>query len=252
MTYYDDLVNDKKRVSAFKKAIDAKANGITYDLGTGSGILATIASENADIVYAIESNPLILKKTRSNFKDYDNINLIKTDATCYEFREIPDTIICEMLDTALIDEEQIPVINNAHKYSNNKTIFIPQGVKNTIKLTNSKINCIQYYEDGYPKHEVLSDEVEYSTIDFTQINDENVDITVKLKATKDGIINSVMITTYTHLCDDLTIGPTPMLNPPLIIPVNHIDVKKDDVIDVHLKYIMGGGLNTIQTTIMRN
>ena len=46
MTYYDDLVNDKKRVSAFKKAIDAKANGITYDLGTGSGILATIASEN--------------------------------------------------------------------------------------------------------------------------------------------------------------------------------------------------------------
>ena len=116
MTYYDDLTKDKKRVNSFKRAIYEKTSGITYDLGTGSGILAQLAANHAKKVYALEQNPFIIKSTKKNLSKYDNIELIKTDASRYEFPEKADTIICEMLDTALIDEEQVPVINNG-RYS---------------------------------------------------------------------------------------------------------------------------------------
>ena len=73
MTYYDDLINDNKRVESFKKAIDRLSHGVVYDLGTGSGILAQFASNNAIKVFAIEQNPFILKHTKENFSENKNI-----------------------------------------------------------------------------------------------------------------------------------------------------------------------------------
>ena len=111
MTYYDDLTKDEKRVSVFKEAIIQKAHGITYDLGTGSGIMASFASPYAKKVYAFEINPLVIKRYSENLlKNFDNIILIEADLTTYNYNEKPDVVICEMLDTALIDEEQVPVI----------------------------------------------------------------------------------------------------------------------------------------------
>ncbi len=253
MTYYDDLVSDKKRVSSFKKVIDEKAKGIVYDLGTGSGILAQFASKNAQKVYAIEQNPLILKHTRKNISNYENIELINTDASKYIFPEKADVIICEMLDTALIDEEQVPVINNAIKYKKDSTIFIPKSVYSTIQLSYSNIHHITYYEDEHPKYEILSDELIYQKVNFSEEIDDTMEIEVSLKVTKDGLLNSIKITTYTIIMDDVIIGPTPMLNPPLLVPLNHqYNVKKDEIIILTLKYVMGGGLNTIQTSIRRH
>jgi predicted RNA methylase len=40
-----------------------------------------------------------------------------------------------------------------------------------------------------------------------------------------------------------------MLNPPLLIPIEELRVKKHDTITINLNYIMGGGLNTIRTEI---
>ncbi len=40
-----------------------------------------------------------------------------------------------------------------------------------------------------------------------------------------------------------------MLNPPLLIPIEKLRVKKDDNITINLKYTMGGGLNTIRNEI---
>ena len=61
-------------------------------------------------------------------------------------------------------------------------------------------------------------------------------------------MNAIKITTYTILTDEIILEPTPMLNPPLIIPVEQLNVDEGETITINLKYTMGGGLNTIQTT----
>lgn len=252
MTYYSDLTNDSKRVTSFKKVIQKKSHGIVYDLGTGSGILAQFASKNAKEVYAIEQNPFIIKHTKKNLSKYNNIELIVTDATNYKFPKEADVIICEMLDTALIDEEQVPVINNAHKYIKDDTIFIPKSVYTTIELISTNINHITYYEDNFPEYISLSDEVKYHDVSFLQPIEELVVKEVSLKVKNEGKLNAIKLTTYTVLSDDLILEPTSMLNPPILVPVDNIIVKEDDEIILNIKYIMGGGLNTIQTSIQRN
>ncbi len=252
MTYYDDLTSDKKRVNAFYKAIRKKVHGITYDLGTGSGILAAYAAGYAEKVNAIEKNSLIMDKTSHNLSQYDNVKLIQANATEYEFTGNIDVVICEMLDTALIDEEQIPVINHVVKYANDDTDFIPMAVYSTIELISANTMGICYYEDGYPEYTSLSDEVRYCRINLNRYNNPEFETTIRIRASKDGLLNAIKITTYTILSEDVTLDPTPMLNPPLVIPIEELNVNNMDEITIKLKYTMGGGLNTIQATGRRN
>ena len=246
MTYYDDLINDNKRVESFKKAIDRLSHGVVYDLGTGSGILAQFASNNAIKVFAIEQNPFILKHTKENFSENKNIKLIETDATQYVFTEKPDVIICEMLDTALIDEEQVPVLNYAKKFLKEDGQIIPGEIINTVELVNLQRDNVHWDEDG-AKYEVLSDAEVYSKFNLLDDINPNFEKEISIKSKKDAFVNGLKITTFAKLNDNIICGPTPMLNPPLLIPLEKRFVKGNDFINVKLKYIMGNGIESIQT-----
>lgn len=252
MTYYDDLVNDKLRVDAFTKVIKQETKNVTFDLGTGSGILAEAASKYASRVYAIESNPLIVNKTRKKLENYSNIIFLEKDATKVELPEKADTIICEMLDTALIDEQQVPVINHIQQYAKKDTTFIPKAVYSTIQLINTKIAYITYYEDEHPKITEASDEKRYDYIEFNKKINPEVNKEIKIKSNKKTTINAIKLTTYTIINDQTILAPTPMLNPPILIPIEDAEVEYDEEITINLKYKMGGGINSIQTTLKRN
>ncbi len=250
MTYYNDLTNDDKRVSIFKEAIIEKAHGLTYDLGTGSGILAEIASKYSEKVYAFEINPLVIKRyTKGNLEGIENVSIIQADASTHTFEEIPDVVICEMLDTALIDEEQVLVINNILDYTKEDTIFIPKLTYDTIQVGFSNISHIVYLEEGRPSFKTYSNEIKYNQVDFSEKINPYFDKDIEINIIQSGTINSILITTYTYVTEELFTGPTPMLNPPLVIPVNETEVNEGDIIKLNLKYIMGGGLNTITANI---
>ena len=103
-------------MAGFYEAISKKAKGVVYDLGAGSGILSSWAAPHAELVYAVEINKSIGKRTGSNLKYIENVEVICADAREVSFLKKADVIICEMLDTALIDEEQVPVLNSVRKY----------------------------------------------------------------------------------------------------------------------------------------
>lgn len=250
MTYYDDLTKDEKRVSVFKEAIKQKAYGITYDLGTGSGILASFASASAKKVYAFEVNPLVIKHyTKKFLEEYDNIEIIEADVSSYQFKQKPDVIICEMLDTALIDEEQVPVINKVLNYTKEDTVFIPQSTYDTIQLGYSAISHITYEEYTKSEFKSYTNEIRYNRVNFSEHINPNFEKDIEITVEKTGKVNTLLITTYTILTEDLMTAPTPMLNPPLLIPLNEKTVEKGEKIIINLKYIMGGGLNTIRANI---
>ena len=226
-----------------------KAKGTVYDLGTGSGILSAWAAPNSNFVYAIEINKSIAEIARSNLKDLGNVEIIIADATKFSFSKKADVIICEMLDTALIDEEQVPVLNSVRKYLKDSGIIIPCGILNCIEPVQVDTENICYEEDGHPKNRVLGDPNFYSRINFKYNIEETFDESIDIKIKTEGIISGVKITTFTLITEDIICGPTPMLNPPLIIPVKRTKVYPNDIINLNLHYKMGGGLKSVRARI---
>jgi predicted RNA methylase len=177
------------------------------------------------------------------------VKVITADATKFPFPKKADVIICEMLDTALIDEEQVPVLNSVRKYLKNNGIIIPYGILNCIEPVEVDIEDICYEEDGHPRNKVLGDPLFYNKINFLDHIPETFNEHLKINIKNLGYVSGLKITTFTLLTDNIICGPTPMLNPPLIIPINRIKVHSGDVLQLKLHYIMGGGLESVSARI---
>ena len=245
--YHSDLLKDKDRLSVFFEAIieyDLN-NDLAYDLGCGSGVLSYFLADKFNEVISLEIDEKASKCAQENLSDFSNVKVINTDALEFNFPKKADLIVCEMLDTALIDEEEVPVLNNAKKYLTEDGEIIPQGIINTVELVNLERHYVHWDEDV--NYDVLSKPIVYSKINFKDDINPEFQVNLKLKANKEGIVNGLKITTFTKLNDDIICGPTPMLNPPLLIPLDDVEVKVNDYINVELKYIMGNGIESIKT-----
>lgn len=247
-SYQQHLLSDFERLAALYEAINEKSRGIVYDLGTGSGILSSWAAPLARYVYAVEMDPLTAELAKINLESFKNVSLIVNNAKNTIFPEKADLIICEMLDTALIDEDQLPVINSVRKFLKTSGEFIPCGVFNGIEAINLNIDYPMYQEGNKPHIQLLSNLVIYDKIDFKKETIAKVKYQIKIPIVEEGIVSGIKITTFTLLTPKIICGPTPMMNPPILAPTNHLKVNKGEYIILNLEYIMGGGLDTLKAT----
>ncbi len=242
------MLTDYERLAIFKSAIEnnVKENDIVYDLGTGSGILAMFAARIAKKVYAIELDSFTYEYALENIKinGFDNIEVIEGDAEYYRFKEKADIIIAELLDTALITEPQVRVINSIHKRKllkdNGK--IIPEKVISTVQLVECDLNHIYYDEEDKSKE--LSNEKIYEEVNFYKINKLKVSYNISLFCKKETKNLGVKIRTYTILDSNHISGPLRMLNPPLVIPLNREG--KIGEVSFKLSYIRGGDLESVK------
>lgn len=244
--YHSDLLNDKDRLAVFFEAINDSHGQLAYDLGCGSGILSYFLSSNFDEIISFEIDRKATDCARENLSEFQNVHVINEDVLNYEFTKKADMIVCEMLDTALIDEEEVPVLNHVKQFLKEDGKIIPQGIINTAELVNMEREYVHWDEEG-AKYESFSKPVVYSKMDFLDGIDPYFEEIISFKPMKCGKINGLKITTYTLLTDNLICGPTPMLNPPLLVPLGEMSVKGNEFINVKLKYIMGNGIETIET-----
>lgn len=244
--YHSDLLKDNDRLSAFFEAIEEYGGNteLAYDLGCGSGILSYFLSGKFDEIISIEIDKKSFNCAKENLTPFENIEVVNSDVLDYNFTEKADLIVCEMLDTALVDEEEVPVLNHARKFLKPDGKIIPQGVINTVELVSLERHYV-HWDEGV-NYDVLSDSVVYSEFDFLDELDPYVEVDLSIKADCDGELNGLKITTFTKLNDSLIVGPLPMLNPPLLIPLEEKQIKVNDLIKVKLKYIMGNGIESIQ------
>lgn len=245
--YHSDLLKDQERLAGFYNAICeySSENKLAYDLGCGSGILSYFLSSHFDEVISLEIDVKTAKCAKENLAGFSNIQVINTDVLEYNFEKKADLIVCEMMDTALIDEEQIPVLNHARKFLKDSGEIIPKGVINTVELVNLERDYVHWDEEGV-HYEVFSDADAYSQFDFLEDIHPDFEKIISIKSNKEGVVNGLKITTFTMLNDEIICGPTPMLNPPLLIPVDNRLVKSNEFISVKLKYIMGNGIESIK------
>ena len=245
-SYHFDLLKDNDRLSVFYQAIkDYDSNtDLAYDLGCGSGVLSYFLSLKFKEIISLEVDKKAFQYAKENLANFENVDVINSDVLDYDFTKKADLIVCEMLDTALIDEEEIPVLNYAKRFLKEDGKIIPQGIINTVELVNLERNHVHWDEGA--TYETLSDAVVYSKFNFLDEINPEFKATLKLRANKDASLNGLKITTYTKLNENLIAGPLPMLNPPLLIPLDERQIKVNDFIDVEIKYIMGNGIESIK------
>ncbi|HTX61413.1 MAG TPA: methyltransferase domain-containing protein [Methanobacterium sp.] len=247
-SYHHHLTHDQERLAGFYEAI-TNVKGTVFDIGSGSGILSALAASYAHFIYSVEVDPNVSKKTRLLLKNYDNVSFINEDARKVDFQDKADFILCEMLDTALIDEEQVPVLNSLLKYLKKDGKVIPYGVLNGMEPVHTRTGHICYQESESPDLEVLGPLNNDSQYKFGKYINPQAEIDLKLKITREGLLTGIKITTFTLITPGIITGPTPMMNPPLIIPTEKLKVKSGDTVQLYISYQMGGGLDTIKTRI---
>lgn len=258
---------DRKRTLAFKKAIKntIRKDDVVVDMGTGTGILAFFAAEaGAKRVYAIENDSYHFESLKKNIalNGYDDkIILHQGDVTKMKLPEKVDVIIGEMIATGLIEELQVPAMNNLLKYAKrNVRVVLKQPEKycdlvfNEDTFYNHKLKIIRYEfpDESCTKSESFSKRYLYSTIDFTKVNKKaEIDKEMVIRIKEDGIINGLRISSKSLFFNGMTLWGTSAYSYPLIFPLEDVKVKRGDKFQVNLSYKMCVGLENFKYNVRK-
>lgn len=261
---------DEVRTLAFEEAIkkSVKTDYKVLDVGTGSGIMALFSARTgAKEIYALEYDPFIAQIAKNNFKNnnYSNIKeLFIGDARSFLYPDNIkfDVVIMELLTTGMVDEYQIQALNNLHRQNrvSSQTIFIPKKQETYIALANSKFKIygfvfkmIKHLWNNLSENqqgEILSENQILNDVDFAKINNEVFNKEIVLISNKDGLVNSVYLSSRTIFDDSIILKDTETLNAPVVVPIPDIYVKKGDKIRLQINYIFGGGYNNFKINIL--
>ena len=256
---------DTKRTVAFEKAIrnTIKKGDTVVDMGTGSGVLAMIAIDaGADKVYAVEideKNTVNLAKTFSENNCSDKVEIIEGDITKIDLPQKVDVIVGEMIATGLIEELQIPAMNNMLRFAKEDTRVILNQFANYVDLVSNNevfyghsfpIIRYEYPEQMELTSRALSEKFLYKLVDFSKpVLETKIDINTKLKITHNGIINGLRISNETIFTDGSKLDASYAYSYPIILPIEKMEVEEGDVFSVKLSYIMCEGFNNLRYTV---
>ena len=218
------LLDHKSRIHKFRQAIERTINPKEYviDLGTGSGILAILAARQGARVTAIDANAESLKYARAAAKlngELENIEFVHTHFSDFEPEEKADVVMCEMLSSVMLIEQQIPASRYAVKHllkPNGK--IIPQQVKlfvipvqnvilwNRFHIENLKFPRIPQTADIGQSID-LADLQELEKFDLTKVSVEspNINKLLEFEIVQSGTVHGILGMFESKLYDDITL-----------------------------------------------
>lgn len=262
-------LKDVGRTEALLSAVSALVHpgDTVWDIGAGTGILALAAARaGAAAVLAVEVDPLMastLRRTiRANGVD-DVVEVREVDAL--EVAGPPaDVVMAEIIDTGLIDEMFVPVMNALwqHGIVHDGTRLLFERYRTTAQLVSADHD---YY--GFtilaPKHEwpfydtaragsrwwstgwtAVSEPVEIVSVDARAGRIEpSVDRRVVFPSTADGRHvepNAVLLRGHAHLGDGQVLDAFNSFNGDKLLAIDSLCCDEA----VRVRYTMGGGLHT--------
>ena len=260
-------LKDEPRTMAFRRAIETAVRpGMrVVDVGSGTGILALFAAAaGAAEVHAVEIDPMLaaaLRHTAACNGFADVIRVVEGDAAAAEL-PAADVVIAELIDTALLDELQVPVLNSlrARGVVTDATRVIPGVYRTYLELVRSDQ---EYYgfQIRAPKHEwpfyaqagqgwhdtsveVMSDRVLLGAYDFEAgaVAPEQ-DSVVSFSTLAPGA-NAVRISGEIGLVQGMVLGPTNAVNGDKILPLDLVE--RGATGSFRVSFAMGRGLGTFK------
>ena len=252
------LLSQRSRIKKFATAIERAVNADSYvvDLGAGSGILSLLSAKaGARKTTAVEIN----RESTSYAKQAARMNGLENKVDFFEghFQDfIPtekaDVVICEMLSSMMLIEQQVPAAKHAVK-----EVLKKGGSLLPYKITiySNLVQCDSLWhrfsveELNFPKLPQtvsrdaiieLSDLSILSQIDLLKIpEDFKIDVTIDYEIVEDGIIHGIVGMFEAELSEGIIINMEDGWQE-LFIPLDQsLQVSKNDIISMRMKYIPG-------------
>ena len=256
---------DKERTEAFVKAITAtvRRGDVVVDMGTGSGVLAMLAARaGAKKVYAVEFDRNNIATLEAVFRVNgleNRIVLIQGDVCKVDLPEKVDVIIGEMIATALLEELQVPAMNNMLRFAKRRTRVLLSRYRSFVDLVHNPetyygfdFPLVRYEYSGMPglKSKALSDKHLISDVNFAKpVTGLKVDQRLTLEVQKKGRLNGLRLSSETIFWDGSTLGATYAYSYPLILPIEPRDVRKGEVLPVRIRYTLCGGMKSLRYAV---
>ncbi|MFW9786904.1 MAG: 50S ribosomal protein L11 methyltransferase [Candidatus Thorarchaeota archaeon] len=258
MLHAANLLGQKSRIEKFSRAIGrvVKDGDYVVDIGTGSGVLAILAAKaGADKVTAIDINPESIQYARiaAKMNEVDDaIEFVESHFEKYVPDNKADVVICEMLSSIMLVEQQIPASAHAVEHIlKSDGVILPQEI--TIFLV--PVECTDIWERfrfndlEFPRvvqtatREVtrdLADMQVLESIDLTKLKrDTRIDNTLQFKAVDKGVVHGVVGVFESKLLDDITLNMKDGWKPLLIPLTEPIDVDVGHVLSFRITYQPG-------------
>ncbi len=264
LVYQYNLLSDRSRMEALHEAVKRTVDegDVVADLGAGVGFLSCLAAESAETVYAVEIDREVYEEGERIIEqeDIDNVQYIRGDAREVDLPKDVDVVLCELLDTGLIAELQVPVMNHAiEEFAESDVQTVPTEARTTMQLIESDYEFYDYEfriphfeEYGSRESDVKSAEQTFHEVSFDEQNSELVEERVTLEVTEPGEVNGIQLNTEVQFAPGMEFtGASAWLNPPLNLPFDqNLSVEAGEKITVEINYELGGGLSNIVYSVV--
>jgi predicted RNA methylase len=258
MLHAASLLGQKSRLNKFKQAIQevVKEGYFVVDVGTGSGILAILAAKaGASRVIAIDVNPesLDYAKRAAQMNGVEQvIEFIEGNFSGFVPENKADVVICEMLSSMMLIEQQIPA-----SFHSRKNILKPNGVllPQEVTVYIVPVECMEIwerfqYEDlRFPRvvqtatHDAIRDLAEIQILEnFDLMNlKENVivDKTLHFSTVGSGTVHGLVGMFESKLYGDIQLKMEDGWKQLFIPLIKPIEVAVGDVFSIRISYRPG-------------
>ncbi|MFW9792914.1 MAG: 50S ribosomal protein L11 methyltransferase [Candidatus Thorarchaeota archaeon] len=262
------LLGQKSRLAKFSQAIHqiVKINDYVVDIGTGSGVLAIMAAQaGAGKVTAIDINRESIefaKHAAALNNVADRIDFITGHFSDFAPTEKADVVICEMLSSIMLIEQQVPASYHAvEKILKPEGIIIPQRVTIYIVPVESSVMADRFTFNHleFPKVVQTVDQNSVTDLADMQVLHEvdltkpttnfEIDRTMEFHIVSDGVIHGLVGLFESVLYNDINLNMEDGWKQ-LFLPIeSFIEVSKGEKFSVKVTYTPGK-YNSLQIAIL--
>lgn len=267
-------LKDRKRTEGFRDAIQkaVSADDLVVELGAGSGILSFFAAAaGASHVVAVEIDSLLASALRRSAEANGFggvVEVIEGDALTVPLPRDADVVIAEMIETALIDEMQVPALNRLHADGviTATTKVVPREYTTYAQLVNTSFD---YYGMTIlaPKHLwpfYVGDtwhptSTSASSDSVVVVHDEfgvgplrsSVDEVIQFSGVPPEGANALRLHGTLLLSEDIAMEATNALNGDKVLPfAARVVPDCNGIVKLRLRWDRGAGMRTFQAEVL--
>lgn len=264
--YHANMLNDEVRMRGFREAISyvVPEGGKVAELGGGTGVLSHFAAQRASKVWCVEFNPELVSTARSLLNQNpngDRVEVIHADASTWLPPEPVDVVICDMLHTGLLREQQVSILHNfkqryLKKFGGSLPAFIPEACLQAIQAIEQDFMhegyyapCLQFQSPvaQQARSRELSQPTVYQAFRWDEAIPMNCAFDNTVDIDRDGTVNSIRIITKNLLAImELQQRSVDWHNQYMIVPLpESIAVQSGDKLVVAFDYAPGSPLSAL-------